>query len=384
MQIFKKIFYHPIKRRIAKYYVYFLQKFCGLIVIGVTGSAGKTTTKEMLFSVLSLQGKTVASYANIDPVFNIPNTILKCSPTTRYLVLEMGIEYPGEMEFYLWLVRPDIAVWSNVFWTHTQFFGNRQGVAAEKAKLIAGLDSSALAILNKDDEYIQKYAVDTDARITWIAQFSKADFIASKAMITQDYKTSFIIKHKGKNFRIVIPVLGKHFVSLALAVFAVAHELKVSNTKIVKGLGKFSMQPHRMKVHNLTKDILLIDDTYNANPTAVREAITTVGEIASSRRKILVLGDMKELGSYEKKAHEEVINFAIESGFIIVGVGSLVKNSYAKLSKKSVKNLYIERSVQNAYHKLVSLMRPGDVILIKGSRSMKMDYIVDLLIKNNG
>ena len=115
----KRYLYHPLKRRVAKYYLALLKKYGGLKVIGITGSAGKTTAKEMLASILKLQGKTVYSHANIDPVYNIPATILKCPPWAKYLVLEMGVEYPGEMDSYLNIAPPDIGVILNVYLTHT-------------------------------------------------------------------------------------------------------------------------------------------------------------------------------------------------------------------------------------------------------------------------
>src|SRR3989344_2587811 len=141
----KKILIHPIKRRISKLYLIFLRRFFGLKVIGITGSAGKTSTKEMIISILSLKARTVASFANIDPVYNIPTTILRCTPLTKYLVLEMGVEYPNEMDFYLWLVKPDVGVITNIFPTHTLFLKDIEGVYKEKSKLIK---NTKIAILN--------------------------------------------------------------------------------------------------------------------------------------------------------------------------------------------------------------------------------------------
>jgi len=148
-----KLFIHPIKRRIAKAWVYILQRYFGLVVVGITGSAGKTTTKEMLASILSLKGITQYSYANIDPVYNIPTTILKCSPKTKYLVLELGIEYPGEMDFYGWIVKLDISVITNISATHTEYFGDEYGVYIEKTKLLNYTKS--FCVLNKDNKYLK-------------------------------------------------------------------------------------------------------------------------------------------------------------------------------------------------------------------------------------
>ena len=145
---------HPIKRRIAKYYLAILRRFFGLKVIGITGSTGKTTTKEMITSILRQEGKTTSSYANIDPVYNIPSTILRCSPSTKFLVLEMGVEFPGEMDFYLWLAKPDIGVVTNIYPTHTLFFGDVEGVYKEKSKLVKGLNTNGVAVLNGENKFL--------------------------------------------------------------------------------------------------------------------------------------------------------------------------------------------------------------------------------------
>ena len=142
----------------------------------MTGSVGKTTTKEMLVSILKQVGYTVASYKNIDPVYNIPMTILKCRPGTRYLVLELGVEYPGEMEFYCWLVKPNIGIITNIYPTHIQFFGSIKGVANEKENLIRHLPKSGFAILNRDN----KYLVNRDGRFRIADPDKKATFFEDK------------------------------------------------------------------------------------------------------------------------------------------------------------------------------------------------------------
>src|SRR3989344_6054436 len=164
----KKLFYdlviHPVKRRIAKLYVLTLQKFFGLIVIGITGSAGKTTTKEMIVGVLRKVDQTVWSKENIDPIFNIPTTILRCTPKTKYLILEMGVEYPYEMDFYLWIVKPTIGVITNIFPTHTLYFGDEKGVLKEKSKLVK---NTKVAVLNLDDKHSLSLRDKYSSKIVW-------------------------------------------------------------------------------------------------------------------------------------------------------------------------------------------------------------------------
>src|SRR3990167_3582112 len=158
---------HPIKRRIAKLYVLLLQKLFGLTVIAITGSAGKTSTKDMIASILNQKNRTVFSHANITPTFNIPTTILQCTRKTKYLVLEMGVEYPGDMDFYLWLVKPNVGVITNIYQTHTEYFGSTQGVASEKTKLVKALGKNDFVILNKENSHLKNLEGKLKATTVW-------------------------------------------------------------------------------------------------------------------------------------------------------------------------------------------------------------------------
>src|SRR3972149_1032359 len=183
-----KYLIHPVKRRVARNYLLILKKFFGLKVIGITGSAGKTTTKEMTASILSQRGETVASLANIDPVYNIPSTILRCKPSTKYLVLEMGVEYPGEMDFYLWLARVDIGVITNIYPTHTVYFKNVEGVAQEKGRLIESLTKKGQAILNAENERAREFSKKTQAGVLL---FGEVDVSASNISYDSRLNTKF-------------------------------------------------------------------------------------------------------------------------------------------------------------------------------------------------
>src|SRR3989339_1931828 len=167
---FRKWLVHPIKRRLARYYLMTLQRFFGLEVVGITGSSGKTTTKEMTASILRQVGETAASFGNIDPIYNIPTTILKCRPSTKYLVLEMGVEYPGEMDFYLWLAKPNIAVITNINPTHVTYFKSVDNVYKEKVKLALFTGENDRVVLNREDTYLKKTIKDTRGMVTYFGK----------------------------------------------------------------------------------------------------------------------------------------------------------------------------------------------------------------------
>jgi len=329
VNIFKRLFIHPIKRRIAKYYLILLRKFTGIKVIGITGSAGKTTTKEMLASILKLDGKTVYSIANIDPVYNIPTTILRCGLKTKYLILEMGVEYPGEMDFYLWLAKPDIGVITNIFPTHTEFLKDIEGVLKEKSKLVKSLSKDGFAVLNETDFRLKSLVNKTKAKIIWF---------------------------NGENS----DAAGK-----------VAEIFKVSSENIKRGLENYDKPKHRYEIIRHKSGAIIFDDSYNSNPEALLTTLKKFNILAGNHSKIAVLGDMLELGKLEKSEHIrvgiEVKKYNFEKVF---GVGKSVKYI--------TPNIY--NDALNVLPELKPMLLKDTYVFIKGSRSIGLDQLVEKLL----
>ncbi len=377
----KSRYYHPIKNKLAKRYLGLLtQKGCD--VIGITGSAGKTTTKELTASVLSMKYKTVSSRANIDPVYNIPATILKAPFSTKKLVLEMGIEYLTDMDFYLTVIKPDVGVLTNIYWTHTQFLGDIERVANEKGKLITGLDEDSYAVLNADDDLIKQIAKKTKAKIVWFSVKNKSDVWAKDIVITEDFKTKFTLVVGTKPIKVELPLLGKHFVPAALAAAAVGKIYGLNLREIKKGLEAVNPQPHRMKPIKLENGALLLDDTYNANPLAAKEALKVLVDVAKDKNKILVLGEMKELGSYEERGHREVgAEIAKSKINFLITVGKATNYTIDEAVKRGLKesSAYLASDKDDLLAKIKSVYKKDDVILIKGSRSLKLEEVVEKL-----
>ncbi len=279
--VFRTWIVHPFKRRIARVYVRFLQKFFGLKVVGITGSSGKTTTKEMIASILSLSGETIYSFANIDPIYNIPTTILRCKPFTKYLVLEMGVEYPNEMDFYLWLVRPNVRVITNIYPTHTLFFENEEGVFKEKSKLVKSSSDNEFSILNLENKYLKGLKGKLESMTFWFGKGS--EIFASEITFTRDFKTKFTLNIDKQKVNINLPILGNQFVDDALACVSTAYALGIDLSKIKRGLESFKNQDHRMKIVNHKSGAVLIDDSYNNNPSAAKEAIVVLKKVAGKK-----------------------------------------------------------------------------------------------------
>jgi len=332
MQLFKKHIYHPIKNLIAKYYLVFLRTFTNIKVIGITGSAGKTTTKEMIASILNLHGKTIWSFANIDPIFNIPTTILKCSPFTKYLVLEMGIEHPNEMDFYLWLVKPDIGVITNIFPTHTLYLGDIEGVFKEKSKLVK---ATKIAVLNENSKYLQRLKFTLKAKEFWFSSFD--DAIESNANAARK----------------------------------VAEILNIDSKLIEKGIGEYQNPRHRLEVIKHKSGAVILDDSYNNNPEAFLSTLKYFNKLAGNNIKIAIIGDMLELGKIEEDEHKRIGLEIKKSNFKeIFGVGKLVKLITSKLYDNA----------SDVLPEIKKYLKPKTFIFVKGSRKIGLDKLVDAIL----
>jgi len=343
---------HPIKRRLAKYYLIFLRRVSGLKVIGITGSAGKTTTKDMLASILRGKGRdTISSYKNIDPIFNIPTTILKCCPSTKYLILEMGVEYPGEMDFYLWLAKPDVGIITNIYPTHTLYFKNIEGVAREKLRLAENIRKDGFVVLNKKE-------------------------------ITGDLKSEVNLKIEGKEIKIKLDTLGEQFAINALAASLTAIKLNCFKEQIITGLKDFLSQEHRMRVFkNKKTGAIIIDDTYNNNPEAAMAAFKTLRDLSGKNERIVVFGDMLELGNLEEKEHRRLGREIIKlSPKLVIGVGKasryFVEEAGKILSKQRV--IWV-KDWKGVKEELYPELEKNCYVLLKGSRSIGLDNVVSSL-----
>lgn len=373
---------HPIKRRFAKYYLAILRKLFGLKVVGITGSSGKTTTKEMLSSILRTVGSTVYSLANIDPVYNIPSAILRCRPKTKFLVLEFGVEYPGEMNFYLWLARPDVGVITNIFPTHTEFFLNTKGVFKEKSKLAKGIRKEGTVVINSQDRYLRKFSKRLKAKVVWFGDGGNAE--SSKERITVDLKTKFILTLNSRlteSSAVKIDAPGYQFVSNALAASLVAESLGVSLKNILRGLKHFDIPDHRMRVIRHRSGALIIDDSYNNNPAAAKEALSSFNALLGKRRPVVVFGDMLELGRLERKYHLELGKLLSKYNLArLICVGRAAEITAREATKHMASNkVYAVADWESALPLIKPALKSSYAILIKGSRSISLDKIVSRL-----
>lgn len=373
---FRKWLVHPIKRRMAKYYLWVLQNLFQLKVVAITGSAGKTTTKELVASILGSVGKTKYSFANIDPVYNIPSTILKCTPETKFLVLEMGVEYPGEMDFYTWLAKPDVSIITNIFPTHTEFFNSVKGVAKEKVKILKPLKSKDIALLNSENAYTRNFEKKTKAKVKYFGKNSQV--YARNVKETNDMNTIFDLIIGKDKINVHFPILGNQFLSNALCASAVGHYLGADLDQIKKGLENFERAPHRMNAVKLKSGSIIIDDSYNNNPEAAKQALKVIEKMSVKKDKIIVFGDMLELGSLSKKYHCKLGELIARSSIkVLIGVGEESKELINEAKRVNSRKKYIWVEKESKVDKyLFPLLTKSSLVLVKGSRSIGLDKLV--------
>jgi len=370
--------YHFGRAKLAKWWVRLNPQ---AEIIAITGSVGKTTTKEAITQVLSQNFSSVASYANLDPVFNIPITILKIRPWTKKVVLEMGIEYSGEMDFYLSLVKPKIGVITQIYLTHTEFLGDLGGVLDEKGKMIEALPKDGVAILNWEDQNVRSLAQKTNARVFWYGLNSqKSDLWA--ADFRQSFSGSaFLLATKDRRTVVTWKLVGRHNLVSALAAAAVGLNSGLTLDEISQNLAKLTAQPGRLNVKAGLKGSIILDDSYNSSPLAAKASLQTLVELAASRRKIAVLADMLELGKFACQAHQQIGQFASDLGVnLLFAYGDNSKLTIKSAQRSGmVKTAIWFESLTKLIQKLKKEIQNDDLILVKGSRAMRMERVVEAI-----
>jgi len=330
---------------------YHRSKF-NLPVIGVTGSAGKTTTKDMIARVLSEKYPTLKNEANFNNEIGVPLTLLKLTRKHRAAVIEMGMQGRGEIELLARIARPTIAVVTNIGEAHLEFLKTRPNIARAKAEIFSFLRKGDHAVINQDDEYyehLRSRSTIHESRITTFGILEKAD-VTPAAL-------------KG----IELPIPGEHNIYNALAAVAVARVLRLNRRQIKRGLEKFRPSHNRMEVINCGNGVKIINDTYNANPQAMTAALKTLAALEG--RRVAVLGDMLELGRSARPAHRRLLKLAHELKIDrVFTFGRL----WPRLSRP-------ETNKKNLIKKLKKFIRPRDIILCKGSRGTRLEEVVDAL-----
>lgn len=349
-------------------------------VIAVTGSVGKTSTKDIISSVVSTHFKVLKTQGNLNNHIGLPLTILGLK-NHEALVVEMGMNNLGEISVLSKIAKPNVAVITNVGTSHIGNLGSRENILKAKLEILDGLQDSGTLIINNDNDLLHDWAnkYEGSVKIVTYGIENKSIFVASNIDLKEDsseFTLSFVVDGRNVNEKIVVPVGGKHFVYNALSAAAVGVTIGLSISEIQEGIRKFELTKSRMELINLPNNIMVINDCYNANYDSMKASIEYLAK-TKAERKIAILGDMLELGEFSEQLHrkvgEEVKKNKID---VLITVGEL-----GKIISNTAKNddiiVYQCENNEKAVEIAKSIMKSNDIILVKASNGMKFKNIVE-------
>jgi UDP-N-acetylmuramoyl-tripeptide--D-alanyl-D-alanine ligase len=355
-----------------------------VLVAAITGSAGKTSVKEMTASILGREAKTLKNKGNLNNLIGMPLTILEMEEEDRMAVLEMGMNRPGEIARLTEIADPDVGLINNVARAHLEGLGDIMGVARAKTELIEKISQTGKVVLNGDDEFLMKAASYYSREIITFGLSEGNDIRAGNIRNMGINGMSFNLLYQGDSIPLRITVPGLQNVSNSLAASAIGICMNIPFDQIRKGLEEFEGIEGRFRIIPLIEDIILIDDTYNSNPLSLKAAIDSVSELAAGRRIIIGLGEMLELGDETVKAHFEAGEKVAKLGgsylFVIGDHAADVLDGAVKNGLSRGKSIMVE-SYSEMAQKIDAILEKGDLILLKGSRRIGLDRVSEYLKK---
>ncbi len=347
-------------------------------VIGITGSTGKTLTKDFLASILRRSYRTVASEGSFNNEVGVPLTLLGIKPATEMVVLEMGSRGLGHIEELCAFAKPDAGIVTNIGLTHYQYFKSEENIAIAKAELLRSIPRQGLCVLNADEE-----------RYTWLAkrcEGSKISFGNSRRSIVRGGfvrvdkrgRPSFTLSYDGSALEVNLPLPGRHNLYNALAAAACSLALGVGLEQVKAGLEKARLTEWRMEMVRTSRGVTILNDCYNSNPAAVKAALESLADIDASGKLIVVLGDMAELGAISEEAHQRVGELVVDSGAdVLITVGKRARDIASAARHRGLPrgSVFSTKDVTRAAEILQAVLEPEDMVLIKGSRSLGMESL---------
>lgn len=345
-------------------------------VVCITGSNGKTSTKDLVSAVLRERFQITRTEGNLNNHIGLPLTMLKLRASDQIGVFEIGMNHPGEIAPLAALARPDVAVVTNIGIAHIEHMGSREAVAQEKGMLVEALPPSGTVVLNADDEFSRSIAARTKADAVFCGLSDDADIRATN--LSQDFAgMKFELHAFGKSVKAQLSVPGIHMVSNALLAVGVAYAFGMSLEEAAAGLTNLQLTKGRLE-QKVVRGIQLLDDTYNANPDSMKAALLTLSQMSTNGRRIAVLGRMGELGSESERGHRSVGQAASDLGLdCVVTVGEEAALIAEEAWRGGVAKVVKAKDQDEAVKVLRDYARAGDLILVKGSRSSRMERIVE-------
>lgn len=350
----------------------------GLKVIGLTGSVGKTTTKEMTYAVASSKYRTIKTQGNLNNEIGMPKTLFTLDSSTEAAVIEMGMSNFGEISRLSSACLPDIGIITNIGVSHIEYLGSRDGILKAKLEILDGMKKGSTLILNGDNDKLQTVKRD-DYNVVFFGIDNEEADVRAAQIEEKNGCTEFTVCYSGSSQKVTIPTVGIHNVYDALAAFSVGLELSIEPQRIAEALSEYEPSGMRQRIKSVN-GITVIEDCYNASPDSQRAALNVISSMAAER-KIAVLGDMLELGEYSNKAHREVGEYAAEKNIdLLLCYGKEAKNIADSAKSKGV-NVKHFTDKSALFTELLKELKSGDAVLFKASRGMKLEEVIEMLYK---
>ena len=355
-------------------------------MVAVTGSAGKTTTKEMIAQVLSAQYETMKTQGNLNNRVGLPKTLLTLDETVQAAVIEMGMNHFGEISDLTRCAKPDAAVITNIGEAHIEYLGSREGILKAKMEIIEGMKPGSPLILNGDDDLLAGLDCPQMKKIYYGIDSESCE-VRGKEIYEENGRTTFTIVSEGQEYPAMIPTFGRHNVLDALAAFAVGREFGMQPPVILDALTHYKPSGMRQRVVH-RKDICVVEDCYNAGPDSMKAAIHAFGSMQrpakGACRKIFIMGDMLELGDYAPQAHYEAGQCAVREDIDIVICCGKHSVDAAKGAREACgrKKVYYFETKEEMADFLLPMIKKGDILWLKASRGMKLEEVLSRLYEH--
>ncbi len=354
---------------------YYRRRF-PLTVVGVTGSVGKTTTKEMIAVVLESRYRTLKTEGNLNNEIGLPTTLLQLDSSYQAAVIEMGMSAFGEISRLSCCAAPNIGVITNIGESHIEYLGSREGILKAKLEILDGMDAHAPLILNADNDLLADVINHLSREVICYGIDNPNAEIKAIDIVEQNMTTEFDILYYGKKLHIVLPTVGRHNVLNALAAFTVGLLLDIAPEQIAQALSRYT--PTGMRQRIVQKNgMILIEDCYNASPDSMRAALGVLASMSCEGRKIAVLADMLEMGEHAAEAHRRVGEMAAQSHVdLLYCYGEHAKSIRDAAQQYGLQNAYWFEEKNQMAEEIKRSITAGDCLLFKGSRGMRLEEVI--------
>lgn len=364
---------------------YVIQRLPGTLVLGLTGSSGKTTTKDLLAAILAPHGETVAPRGSFNSEVGLPLTVLSCTTRTKYLVLEMGMRGTGHIRYLCDIAHPRIAGVINVGSAHLELLGSHEAIAEAKGEIIEALPADGTAILHADNPLVMAQRDRTVAHVVTFGEAPDADLRATDVQLDERARPRFTLHWQGDSVPVALTLSGEHQVANALAATAFALAAGIALTDVVAALETYvPASKWRMEVTERPDGVTIVNDAYNANPESMRAALKALAAMGQGRRTWAVLGEMREIGPTSVEQHDALGRLVVRldiSRLIAVGEGARALHLGAMQEGSWGDESVWVPDIDAAIALLSDEVQPGDIVLVKASRSIGLERVAAALLE---